>query len=71
MKTENEVNIDHKGFLRVSQILQILPVSRTQWFNWVRDGIAPKPVKLGNKIIAFRTVEINEFIKHIDENGLD
>lgn len=40
---------------RVKQVLaEFAPVNRTTWWRWVKQGIAPKPVILGPKTIAWR-----------------
>ena len=35
------------GFLRLPQVLEIIPISKSAWFAGVRRGIYPKQVKLG------------------------
>jgi prophage regulatory protein len=50
------------GFVRLPTILGIYPVSRAQWWLMVRDGRAPKPVKLGPRITAWRVRDIRRLI---------
>ena len=38
---------DPNRLLRLPQVLAIIPVSRSCWWQWVRDGKAPQPVYLG------------------------
>jgi prophage regulatory protein len=42
-----------------------IPVSRATFWNWVRDGKAPAPVKLGPNTTAWRGDEIRTFIEHL------
>lgn len=53
---------DHKPFMRLSEILKILPINRATWLNWVKDGNAPEPVKFGPKTIMWHTEDIKEYL---------
>lgn len=46
-----------------------LPVSRSTWFEWVKDGRVPQPIKLGPRVTAYRMTEIEAFIAN-PENWL-
>ncbi|MCU7876789.1 MAG: AlpA family phage regulatory protein [Candidatus Thiodiazotropha sp. (ex Lucinoma borealis)] len=60
------------GFLRLPQIIgnpkadppvpPIYPVSRSTWWNGVKDGRFPKPVKLGPRTTAWRVEDIRILI---------
>lgn len=41
-------------FLRLNQILQRVPVGRSTWWLWVKQGKVPAPVKLGPRVSAWR-----------------
>ena len=41
------------GFLRLPQVLEIIPVSKSTWWQGCKDGRFPKPVKLGPKTTAW------------------
>ena len=74
MNTGNAAAIPKSGFIRLSQIIgnpkanppvpPIIPVSRSTWWNWVRSGKAPKPVKLGPRISVWRADDLNTFIQN-------
>lgn len=49
-------------FLRLAQILKIIPISKTTWWNGVKSGRFPKPVKLGGRITAWKTEDIKFLI---------
>lgn len=56
------------GFVRLSEVLAPggpLPISKSTWWNGVRHGRYPQPVKLGPRITAWRTEDIQALI----ENG--
>ena len=51
------------GFLRLPQVQQFFPVAKTTWWEGVRKGRYPKPVKLGPNTTAWRVEDIRELIK--------
>ena len=50
------------GFLRLSEVLKVFPVSKSTWWAGVKDGRYPKSVKLGPKMTAWRVEDIRELI---------
>lgn len=50
------------GFVRLPQVLKVIPISKSTWWQGVKDGRFPKPVKLGPKTTAWRVEDIREFI---------
>lgn len=44
-------------------IAALVPVSASTWWQWVRDGKAPKPVKLGLRCTAWRIEDIRAFVE--------
>jgi prophage regulatory protein len=52
----------NQGFLRIKQVLGKIPVSRSAWWQGVKDGKFPPPVKLGPRTTAWRSVDIDALI---------
>lgn len=52
-------------FLRLPQVLEILPVSKSTWWNGVKKGIFPQPVKLTKRTTAWRRSDINALCERI------
>lgn len=53
------------GFVRLSAILAPngpIPVSKSTWWAGIKDGRFPKPVKLGQRITAWRVDDIRSLI---------
>ena len=42
------------GFLRISQVLSLVPVSKSNWWEGCRTGRYPKPFKLGPRTTVWR-----------------
>ena len=58
------------GFLRLPQILEIIPVSKSTWWQGCKDGRFPKPVKLGPTTTAWRAEDIAALIERIGSPSL-
>ena len=50
------------GFLRLPQVLQIFPISRSAWWQGIKDGKYPQGVKLSPRCTAWRVEDIRELI---------
>jgi prophage regulatory protein len=60
VKPNNEREAGKKrGFLRLPQVLEILPVSKSTWWKGIRDGRFPKPVKLSERTSAWSRADID------------
>ena len=44
--------------IRLTTVLQIIPVSKSTWWEGVRSKKYPQPVKLGRRITCWRLMEI-------------
>lgn len=53
------------GFLRLPQVLKLIPVSRSTWWSRVRTGDFPAPVKLGPRMTAWRVEDIRALIESL------
>ena len=54
------------GFVRLSSILAPkgpIPVSKSTWWAGIKTGRYPKPVKLGERITAWRVEDIRALIE--------
>ncbi len=51
------------GYLRLPQVLSLIPVSKSTWWVGVRTGRYPQPVKLGPRITAWRVEDIRALIE--------
>lgn len=52
------------GLLRLAQVLQLVPVSRSTWWAGVRSGRYPQPVKLGERATAWKADDIRALIEN-------
>ena len=56
-------DIPETGFLRLTQVLTVIPLGKTCWWEGVKAGRFPKPVKLSARCTAWRAEDIRELIK--------
>jgi prophage regulatory protein len=49
-------------YLRLPQVLERIPVSKSTWWAGVKKGIFPKPVKLSTRITVWLEQDINDFM---------
>ncbi len=51
------------GFVRLPQILSLIPISRSAWWAGVREGKFPQGIKLGSKTTVWRAEDIRNLIE--------
>jgi prophage regulatory protein len=54
------------ALLRLPQVLAILPISRSTWWDGVKRGRFPAPVRIGPRTTAWRASDIRELIASLD-----
>lgn len=62
MKKQQETN-DRDRLLRLRQVLEIIPVSRSAWYDGVRSGHFPQPVQLGPRSVAWRESDVRALMQ--------
>lgn len=66
------------GFLRLPQIIgnpktkpptpPLIPVCKSSWWDGVKNGIYPQPVKIGPRTTAWKVEDICELIDKLSDN---
>lgn len=52
--------------LRLKDIIPArVPVSRSRWYMGIKEGVFPKPVRLGPATVAWRESDINKLIAEL------
>lgn len=51
------------GFLRLPEILKVIPVGKSTWWAGVKAGRFPQGVKLGQNTTAWRVEEIRRLME--------
>ena len=63
-------NLPETGFLRLPQILAIIPIGKSTWWANVKSGKFPQSVKLGARSTAWRAEDIRELIEKLSNSEL-
>ena len=62
---DNSTKLSEIGFLRLPQVLQFIPISKTAFYNGIREGRFPSPVKLSERTSAWRCEDIRKLIEEL------
>lgn len=57
------------GYVRLAQVLQVIPIGKSTWWNGIRVGKYPRPIKLSARVTAWRAEDIHGLIKKIAEQS--
>lgn len=68
MKSEEKImtELPSTGFLRISQIIKLIPVAKSTWWAGVKTGRFPKPVKLSPRVTVWRVEDIKKLIENLN-----
>lgn len=62
-KVSNEASLPEEGFIRLNRLVpHIVPYSRATVWRKVQTGEFPRPVKLSERITAWRISDIREWM---------
>lgn len=49
----------------IPPIPAIVQVGESTWWAWVKDGKAPKPIKLSPRVTVWRESEVRDFVEQL------
>ncbi|WP_372834831.1 helix-turn-helix transcriptional regulator [Pontibacterium sp.] len=58
-------SIPEIGFLRLSQVLELIPVGKSTWWDGVKSGRYPKGVKISARTTAWRVEDIRLLVEEL------
>ena len=61
-------SLSESGFMRLSEILQYLAISRTTFYRWIAEGRAPKPIRVGPRMSRWNRNTIIDLQKHFEKD---
>jgi len=62
--------IPETGFLRLPQVLQLIPVCKSSWWAGVKSGRYPKPVRLSARSVGWKAEDIHALINQLAEQAM-
>ena len=69
--SQQQPSIPDYGFLRLPQVLAIIPISKSAWWEGCRTGRFPKPVKLGPRTTVWRAEDIAALVERLGAQNHD
>lgn len=70
MKPERIITpLPQEGFVRLPQVLHVLGIGKTTFWEGIKTGRFPAPVKLGPRTSVWKVEDIRNLINRIAENG--
>ena len=63
--------LPNTGFVRLPQILKVIPVSKSTWWAGVKSGRFPDPIKLGPNTTAWKVEDIHQLIVDIEAGEME
>lgn len=61
------MTVPETGFLRLPDVLRVFPVSRSAWWQGVKEGRYPRAVKLGPRTTAWSAEAVRDLIQRTAE----
>lgn len=58
-----------ESFLRLNQVLEIIPISKSGWWQGCKSGKYPKPIKLGPRITVWKASDIQALVSKLASEG--
>ena len=69
----NSINYNSKRLLRIQEIIAPkgpIPVGKSTWWEGVKSGRFPQPIKLGPRITVWREEDIDVLLANGAEDGV-
>lgn len=64
-------SLPETGYLRLPDVLRLIPVGKTTWWDGIKAGRFPRGVKIGSRVTAWRVEDIRNLIGRLgDERAL-
>ncbi len=60
-----QFSIPETGYVRLAQVLTVIPICKSSWWAGVKSGRFPKPVKLTARCTAWKAEDIRDLVKQI------
>lgn len=63
------VTLPNEGFVRLPVVLHVLGIKKSFFWEQVKDGRFPKPIKMGRRVSVWRVEDIRYLINEIGAYG--
>ncbi len=60
--SDNYSKLQLDGYMRLNQVLQVIPISKSAWYRGQQEGRYPAAISLGPRTSAYRISEIKQLL---------
>ncbi|MCG8056915.1 MAG: AlpA family phage regulatory protein [Candidatus Thiodiazotropha endolucinida] len=64
-QSKDLATLPEDALIRIKDVLRLYPISKSGWFKGIQDGKYPKPVKLGERVSAWRVGDILKLVRSV------
>ncbi|MEJ0010636.1 MAG: AlpA family phage regulatory protein [Alphaproteobacteria bacterium] len=54
--------------LRLPEVLKLIPIGKSSWWDGIKQGIYPKPKRIGKRMSAWRVEDIRALIEQLSNS---
>lgn len=62
--------LTEESFLRLPQVLELIPVCKSAWWQGCKDGRYPQPIKLGPRTTVWRSADIFALVRTLSGQNM-
>ena len=62
-------SVSRSRLIRLQEVLERVPLSRTSIYNWINAGTFPRPIKIGPRSVAWLESAVDEWIANKVNQG--
>lgn len=63
-------DMENESLLRLPQVLKIVPISKSAWWQGCKDGRYPQPIKLGPRTTVWRSADIAALVRGLSGQNI-
>ena len=71
MKHDISPILPPEGFVRLPVVLKVLSIGKTSWWNGVKEGKYPRPMKFGKRTARWNVKDIRALIEKYTQEAAD
>ncbi len=61
-------SLPETGFIRLPEVLNVIPIGKSTWWAGVKEGRFPAPIKIGARTSMWRVEDIHALIAELSEH---
>lgn len=69
--TVHQSSLPETGFIRLPQVLHVIPVGKSTWWAGVKSGRYPAAVKLGPRTTAWKVEDIRVLLETLSNGAAE